>query len=460
MTTLIIVLSIALAAMMAALIYQMDNLARTSPCTFLFGALFSILFIVAPLLLHLTSGYALSVKGMLITDESIYLIYGSIVIVFVSAYLLFAMMQLRDSGQGATNDSTGTADAARRETNNLARTLFYISGLVVLVGVVSFIRSTNMSLGELFLASRFEWLQEGKADIAALGFSHYLIGLSAFFAYADIAYRNPNRIFSIMVYLGLAFMVFLTGERKWVLFVGSGWLAGYFDVRGRVFYPSAKALIIAVTLVFLAFAWQFGRTVDWDNLNAQSFNEVSRDFRDTVPKLLQEGDATYFYRASLDAIRLNDQKDLMYPLALVRRLVFLPFPDEWTFGMKPEGIPFLFADELEAGSSIRRGNTPPGLIGLFVLSFGPLATHIMLPVLLLLPLKVLDRFVRTGQGVMRIGFWSIYTVTIILLMRGSTGGIYFLISSMAVLGVIYVGYGLMSLFLARAKRAIIASQFS
>jgi len=444
--------------MSAALLYQIGNLARTSPCSFVFGSLFLVLFIFAPLLLHLTAGYAVSIKGMLITDESIYLIYGSIVTVFVSAYLMLALVKLKTDPESGPARSFVNAGDSRTQNSALPNGVFYLSGLVVLIGVVSFIQSTSMSLGEIFLASRFEWLREGNADITALTVSQYLIGLSALFAYANITCRSPNRVFSIAVYVSLGLMIFLTGERKWILFVGSGWLAGYFDLRGRAFYPSTKALVIAIVLVFLAFAWQFGRAVNWNELDSQSINEVTRDFRATVPRLLQEGDASYFYRASLDAIRLHEEKDLMYPLGLVRRLVFMPFPNEWTFGMKPEGIPFLFADELEAGSNIRRGNMPPGLIGLFVLSFGSLATLVIFPLLVLLPLKVLDRFVSEGRGVARIGFWSVFTVTSVLLMRGSTGGIYFLISSVVLLVFISMGRDFVTYLFNRAGRAIQSEQ--
>jgi hypothetical protein len=111
-------------------------------------------------------------------------------------------------------------------------------------------------------------------------------------------------------------------------------------------------------------------------------------------------------------------------------------------GLKPEGMPFLVADELDTGNLVRRGNFPPGLIGLFVLSFGWAASLIALPMLTVLLVRALDRYVCRNVGLIRNVIWATYSIVVILLMRGSTGGAYFLVFNIFAVISMIIGYSI------------------
>ncbi len=450
-------LSISLFVIACMLSFQARSKVRDTPCLFIWGGLFAVLFILFPLLLNIFSGYAIGIKGNVIQDESVYIIYALMVLVSVLIYTVAVVYRSPREPLRKT-DGRSRCDAGQhyRSAPQIERFVYFASGLLVPVGLLVFVFGTGMSLLELAVASRFEWFARGTVDRFWLNIGLYLMGLVAVFSYYDVKFGMPKRWLSILVYGSVITMIFLAGGRKWLLFCGSGALAGYFDRKGGVMLINRRLIISIALIGFLVIAWQFGRTVSWQKV--ESFDQVGEEFVNRVPHLLREGDATYFYRASLDSIRLNKDHGLIYPLAVVRRIIFLPFPDDWTMGLKPEGIPFLVAEELNTGTRARRGNQPPGLIGLFVLSFGWAASLIALPMFTVVLVRALDRYVCRNDGLVRNVIWATYSIAIMLLMRGSTGGVYFLVFNLIAVISMFVGYSMLRDIVKPARKAQVFRQ--
>ncbi len=148
--------------------------------------------------------------------------------------------------------------------------------------------------------------------------------------------------------------------------------------------------------------------------------------------LIEKGDISYFYRASLEAIKFNVADDLLYPFAVVRRMIFMFIPSDWSLGLKPEGIAAMFSDELQAGDEYRRGNMPPGFIGLFVLSFGAFVSFFILPFYILF-LYFLDGACEKRNGVVRDGLLANVFVISLFILRGDEDSLYFLVFNLFVL---------------------------
>lgn len=432
-----ITLFVSFGIMCVLLAIQSYSKARKTPCTFVWGGLFIVLFIVFPLLLNVFAGYAIGIRGDRISDDAVYIIYAFSILTSVLGYsfVVFYLSPKRPIGAPA-EDISSRLRPNFEKARQVERFVYYFSGALVIAGFATFVHGTGMSIIELFVATRFEWLTQETG--ATLNIGLYLMGLAAVFSFYDAKFGMPRKWMSLVVYCTVLSMVLLAGGRKWVLFVASGVLAGYFDRAGGTL-PITKKLVMSIILLgFVVTAWQVGRAIPWKSV--KSLDAAYYEFKERVPRLINEGDATYFYRASLESIRLNRDAGLTYPFAVVRRIVFLPIPSDWTMGLKPEGIPFLFADEIGAGTKIRRGNQPPGLIGLFVLSFGWVAAVVLLPLLTVLPVRALDRFVCERVGLARDTMWATFAVAVVLLMRGSTGGFYFLASNLLAVSCLAFGY--------------------
>lgn len=437
-------LVVALVLLIIALGRQWAQRAAYGPCFFVWGVLFTILFVAFPLVLHLTSMPARSVTGRLLTGDDLYVLYGLNVLVSATAYAIMSFGSTPENR--LVHRATTVADGRSRE-----RFLHVASALVVACGLLLFIRGTGLSLAELAVASRFSWFESGEMSGRTMSLGYYLLSFVAVFAYYDIRFGLPRKWLSLLVLCVVLGMVFLAGGRKWLLFIASGAVAGFFDRRGGMLQISGRLVLSLGIIVFLAFAWQFGRSLTWGE--GADLGTVADDFGERVPELFAEGDATHFYRASLDAIELNRRQGVLYPFAVVRRLLFLPLPDEWTGGLKPRGIPLLVAERLGADNKTRHGNVPPGLVGLFVLSFGWLWSPLLLAALTLPAVRVLDRLVLCTQGALRDVVFATFPVAAILFMRGSTGGVYFLIANVVLVCLLVLVHAVFSVPLASRRLA-------
>lgn len=415
----------------SSLFVQARFVSYKTPCTFIWGGMFLLLFCLFPFINNVFYGYALSVKafgaaGEYIKDDSVYVLYSIVVLSFSSWYCLaVAFVYYKAPCADIKHLQKSTNFRGERRIRRLSGFLHVATGMVVILGLAIFVKGTGLSFSELMVASRFQWFAQGTMDAFTLNLGLYLIGLISVFAYYDVKLRFPKKWFSVLVYSSIFLMIALSGGRKWLLFLGSGIIAGFFDRMGGRLPVSKKIISVGFLIFFLSFSWQFGRKIEWQHVD--SLVSVGQDFAAQSYELFSRGDATYFYRASLDAIQVNKNEQVLFPLGVVRRVLLLPIPEGWTFGVKPEGLPALFADVMGAETAARRGNLPPGLIGLFVLSFDYLFVTLFLPLLVIPMLIALDRYIVRSRKVMRNVVFASFAFASMLFMRGSTGGIYFLV---------------------------------
>ena len=425
--------------LLSGLVGQVVGRVGSSPAGFMFGILFLLLFALAPLLVLSTMGDAISIQGFPLDDTAWYLVYAMTI---ASCSLAYALCY--GSHRPSSGDLTGESVRTGQGPGPLMGRDAFVhlcAAAVVPLGLALVIKGTGMSIAQLIVASRFQWFAQGTVNSGVLNLGFYLLGFSAVFAFYDVKYRVPRRALSSVVYGVLLATIVLTGGRKWLLFLASGVVAGYFDGLGGRFHLNRRMLFILFSVGFLVFFLQFGRRVSWQE--EPDLAEVGREFVAEVPVLVAEGDATYFYRASLDAIRLNMDQGVVYPLAVVRRVLLMPIPDNLTFGLKPEGVPFLFSEELDRGNKSRRGNQPPGLVGLFVLSFGWKLGLVAMPIILMLVLGLADRVIVSRRGPWRDAFFASFGVAAILALRGSTGGLYFLVFNLLVVSILVAVFHLL-----------------
>jgi len=102
----------------------------------------------------------------------------------------------------------------------------------------------------------------------------------------------------------------------------------------------------------------------------------------------------------------------------------LPFPNEVTFGLKPEGLPTSFARDIGAINSLRVGNMPPSMIGVFVLSFGAVPGIPLFGMLLPALLTKADNFFMK-RSVVRDSLLGYAIVVIVTFARGNIDVLYY-----------------------------------
>lgn len=381
-----------------------------------FGGLFLVLNVVVPLIVNIW-GHAYTIRwgeNHKIADNDIYLIYSLYVFVAALFYLILSIIfnkrsEFKPGASIATKDLKGAQ---------------ILIGAGILLGFLCYVYGTGMSLSELLVSVRFEWFADGSVSSLPLNIGLYLISLIPIYAFLDARLGFPNKPMSLAVYTVIVLIIMISGGRKWVIFLASGFLAGIFDRKGRVSFNLKYTVAIAAVILFM-YVWQYGRNMAVDG--ASSFSQALYERSTDSGELFLRGDASYFYRASLEAIDLNYNHDVSYPGAIALRLILLPFPESWTFGLKPKGIPELFASDIGAHNSARSGNMPPGLIGLFALSFGSLfgvfVFSFIVPTMLIIAEMKRRQNLKLFDIVLAAHFVSLCT----LLLRGSTGGIYYMI---------------------------------
>lgn len=437
MIALNISLSVCLLVMTISLIAQALVKARNNPLWFYWGLCFLILFVLVPLVSNLLFGSAKGIRWDAVSyfkDPCVYYIYAIYVVTFVFAYGLLSVKfvwNARISRRRAVQ-SRSEINLVGREVGS-QRSFQRCIAAVVVAGFVLYVAGTGQSLQELWLGSRFSYYKSDARVQPLINVGLYLLSVVSVFAYLDARYGPRMKMVSLFVYIVTLLMVGISGGRKWLLFILSGILAGYYDRRSSIDVLSRYTLG-AILILSLVFFWQFGRALDWNDIG--SFSDLWALLSIRLPGLITEGDLTYFYRASLEAINANVAEGVSYPLAIIRRVVLLPLPNEWTFGAKLPDLAHLFAVEIGARTDIRVGNTPPGFIGIWVLSFGWFGGLIWGPIIMFVTLRWLDILVSTKTGVIRDVIFANAVVLLILLFRGSEGGVYFMVFNIIVCSIV------------------------
>ena len=247
---LILLLLVELAICMAILHKEIVQLRFRNLASSVFFLVYAIVYIIEPLILHLFYGGATSIVPRAqthFTDPHVYYLFHGYGIALLVTYLLL----------GQSRASEVEPPAAPVEPANYGSA----TALLIIAGFAIFVYSTGMSFVELFAASRFAWFREISFSIFWLTVSSYFLALSALFAYYARISRKGN---AWLLLLGLAAIVMhglITKDRKWVIFLVSGWLAGHYQASGRKLAIKPRGALILGALFLLMVISQFVRDV-------------------------------------------------------------------------------------------------------------------------------------------------------------------------------------------------------
>lgn len=392
--------------------------------TSFFLVIYFLLFIVEPLILHVFFGGARSIvrdQDRIFTNEIVYHFINVYGLTLLLAFVVVALANKR-------SPSVRLAVGGRSEysvgwCNFLA--------VLMLFGFALFITSTGSSVHELLVGSRFSWFEKTNASILGVAISHYFFSLAPLLIYVYIYSERRGRNFFLFALAMLSLVAYgiLSQDRKFVFYIFSAAVAIIYVSSGYKIRTSFKSLVVTIIVFFALFISQFIRDYFSRYMSDQvnGVNGAVQELIEWLGFLVEYGDISYFYRASLEAINQTIDHGIIEPFGVIRRNLLFFMPASWTFGVKPEDLSAIFSDLVDGGDSIRRGNMPPGFFGLFVMSFGLLAP---IPIIALLPLllKILDIYLRksnrAGKQVILAGYISI----LLLLFRGDdSSAIYFII---------------------------------
>lgn len=392
--------------------------------TTFFLIIYFLIFIIEPLILHVFFGGARS-----IVRDHYELFKDDVVYYYANAYgltlmLIFTVMSLTVKEKAYTKAFVHVEDRA-------SGWLWFLCLLMVL-GFALFVKSTGSSINELLTGGRFSWFDNDNAWPLGVAISHYLFSLTPVVIYLFCCGNRKIKELPIFLMAMMSVLAYgiLSQDRKFVFYIFSAAVALVYVWSGYKIKISLKFVVPALVVFLFLFISQFVRDYFSRYMSGDVSN--SRGALDELVEwlgfLLEYGDISYFYRASLEAIQQTvNMDDIIEPLALIRRNLLFFIPTGWTFGLKPEDLSAIFSDMIDGGDNIRRGNMPPGFFGIFVMSFGLVAS---LPIIGFLPyfLKKLDLYIRNKNGVFKQVLLASYLSLLLLLLRGDdSSAVYFII---------------------------------
>ena len=324
----------------------------------MFLLLYVPLFCVTPLLYHFLTGGAVTidhkVEGLVFTDPRIYAIYHLYNISLLICFLLASIFFNRYQEPKQIVTSTTTLQQ---------RIIFF---LLLLTGIYLYVSSTGLSVFELLVADRFTWFENATYSAFYSVVATYFISLTPLFFF--LYYKEKKYFFLIITVILLLIYGILSKDRKWIIFMISGAVAAKYYLSGNRLMLKPKIVIGSLIFGLILVFWQIFRDVLFTEL-VTGRGDFLDHAKDMGEKLLLQGDFPYYYFSSMTAIKMNFIDGFDIPLGIIRRQLFFLVPVDYSFGLKIKDISAIFSDALDAGDQVRGGNMPPGLIGLFVLSF-------------------------------------------------------------------------------------------
>ena len=384
------------------------------------------LFCVYPLIGRLLSNGAISIdtrNAETLADPSIYYVYQTYNLLILIGFLIVTFASKPRAVL------RGVAHSARFSPPFPTAWLLACLGL----GIYLYVYSTGLSVTELLTASRFEWFLNDNYSSLLSVVASYFVALAPALVYLCV--RDDRRILLFITLLVLVAYGVLSKDRKWLIFIASGLLAArYVKANLQIALNGRDLTWLTLLGVALAF-WQVARGTLFTFL-VEGNTDLGTEVPLMLNQLLTRGDLPYYYNASVTAIHMNLNEGFSIPLGLLRRQLLFFLPTGFSFGLKVEDISAIFSDAVEGGDDIRRGNMPPGLIGLLVISFewwGGLIIAIGLPFLL----RVTDRLIRRQAGIVQIALISNLLSAALLLLRGDdSSATYFIVFTIIVLSIL------------------------
>jgi hypothetical protein len=297
----------------------------------------------------------------------------------------------------------------------------FIFFFLLLIGIYLYVYSTGLSVFELLVADRFTWFENSTYSPFYSVVASYFISLTplCFFLY----YKEKKYFFFIITVILLLIYGILSKDRKWIIFMISGAVAAKYYMNGNRIVLKPKIVIGSLIFGLILVFWQIFRDVLFTEL-LTGRGDFMNHAKEMGGKLLMQGDFPYYYFSSMTAIKMNFIDGFNIPMGIIRRQVFFLVPVDYSFGLKIKDISAIFSDALDAGDDIRGGNMPPGLIGLFVLSFNwwlGLLVYTVIPFVLFYVNKIAREYASTFQPVIYSNCFSF----MILLLRGDDSSAFY-----------------------------------
>lgn len=381
---------------------QIRNLASS-----LFFAVYAIVYILEPLTLHIFFGGARSIvagNDNIFSDDFVYIIYNLIGITLLASSALISVYRRNASDSLSVNDAFGS----KRFADYLA--------LLICAGTALFVYATGENALDLLQSSRFSWFENDSFSVNLNAVSAYLIALTPIYIYIVLLRNDYNRILLVAALIAILIYGIITKDRKWIFFIVSGWLAAKYRKSSYRIEIGGTNLALLVALFILLLLSQFLRDALPRYFLGDDYDLIA-ELPDWLAHLFEYSDLSYFYRATIEAIHQNLNNGFSISLGILRRVLFFFIPTSYSGGLKVEDISATFSDLVGGEDDLRRGSMPPGLFGLFVLSFGWFVTALMMP-LMAIALTRLDRLFRSQAGMAQVAIMTIYLTSVIFAFRG------------------------------------------
>ena len=410
----IVLLLVIQALLCSMLLYNEFVLRRgANLATCLFYLVYSIVYVLVPIILHLMFGGARSIvsgQANLFHDSEVYVFFNICGITLLLCSLLISILRKSHLPRATRSRYPLAYDHA-------------VAALIIL-GLFVFIYSSQLTFADLLVASRFAWTTDDPTFVALGVLAVYLIALTSFYIYRFRTSATPRRAELACCLIAVVLYGIVTKDRKCFFYVVSGLIAARYVRHGCRLYIRPRHAVVGVLLFSVLFVSGFARDALPKYFMGQDVQLIP-ELQFWLGECFQFGDLSYFYRATIEAIDQNMNNDYFVPLALLRRIVFFPLPTSYSAGLKVEDISAIFSDVVGGEDALRRGSMPPGLFGLFVISFGIVGTIALIPVLAFF-ISWLDRLFRERNGLFRDVVLSQYFVGVVYAFRGDESTAFYL----------------------------------
>jgi hypothetical protein len=402
--------------------------------TSIFFCFYLLVYIIEPLVIHLFYGGPRSIirdSTAVIADDYVFFVFNVLGIALLASAWVLSRTSLAPV---APTPAGRTIDARLLGLKNPL-------GLMIPVGFWLFYKSTGLSMAELLIASRFAWFESAGYNGVLAVAAAYLIALTPVYFLLFLESRDRGwQDYAVMALVVGALLMYgiVTKDRKWIFYLLSGWLASAYLRGGRTIRIGTKGKILLGSVMVVILLSQILRDI-LPQLLLNENSTAGEGFGKSLSRIFVESDLAYFYSASVEAIHQNVNHGFYITLGLVRRLLFFYLPTSISFGLKVEDMSAVFSDVVSGGDEVRRGNMPPGLFGLFVLSFGFVSSVFLMPLLAGL-LRLLDQLVLRPLGLVTVNALSFLVVGVVFFFRGDESTvIYFPIFNLLVTAMLSTG---------------------
>lgn len=404
-----IIILLALQALICAIIIHREIITLQSQnlASSLFFAVYAIVYVLEPLTLHIFFGGARSIVAgadNIFSDDLVYIIYNLIGITLLASSAFIGAYRQNANSLPANNADFGS----KRLANYLA--------LLICAGTALFVFATGENALDLLQSSRFSWFENDNFSVNLNALSAYLIALTPIYIYIVIVRSDYNRALLVAALVAILIYGIITKDRKWIFFIASGWLAAKYHKSDYRIEIGRTNLALLVALFVLLLLSQFLRDALPRYFLDDDYDPIA-ELPGWLAHLFEYSDLSYFYRATIEAIHQNLNNGFTISFGILRRVLFFFIPTGYSGGLKVEDISATFSDLVGGEDDLRRGSMPPGLFGVFIVSFGWFVTALMMPILAI-ALAKLDTLFRSKAGMAQLAIMTIYLTSVVFAFRG------------------------------------------